>query len=103
MRLCSASLTVLQVEDTLFKVPRRTIENDSEIFKDMFSLPPTVQSTVIEGSCPEKPIVLEGILECDMMQLMRVLFPKSAPNRKKNDARIADPVYAAGTTESSKR
>ena len=65
----------MQVEDTLFKVPRRTFENDSEIFRDMFAMPPAEGRTV-EGACPEKPVYLEGIREEDMMQLMRVLFPR---------------------------
>ena len=64
------------MEDTVFKILRRTVENDSETFRDMFSLSDASQGQIMEGTCPETPIVLEGITKFEMEQLLTVLYPK---------------------------
>lgn len=48
----------IQVENCLFKVPRQTLEFQSKVFRDMFSLP---ASAVAEGSSDNNPIRLDGI------------------------------------------
>ncbi|KAJ3553446.1 hypothetical protein NM688_g3607 [Phlebia brevispora] len=66
----------LQVEQKLFKVLRRTFANDSEVFGGMF-LVPQGPNGEIEGSTAERPILLEGVKVNDMVQLLRVLYPKN--------------------------
>ena len=65
----------LQVEDTLFRVPRRYFEQESEIFRTMFQLP-VANDTAPDGSSNEKPLLLEGVNKEDFRQLLRVMFPE---------------------------
>ena len=65
-----------QVENQLFKVPRRNFANESEIFSDMFQLPaPTGEKHTLDGSSDEQPLRLEGIKKSDFLQLLRIIFP----------------------------
>lgn len=67
---------VYQVENQLFKVPRRNFAIESEIFSDMFQLPaPTVDGHVLDGSSDDQPLRLDGIKKSDFLQLLRVMFP----------------------------
>lgn len=61
------------VEDCLFRVPRDTLESQSDIFRDLFLLP--VQADKAEGYSDSNPIVLEGILKDEFQSLMKVLYP----------------------------
>lgn len=66
----------LQVEGTLFRVPRTQLESSSKIFRDMFLCPMGDGGRIPEGLSAEKPIHLEGIRENDMVQLLRILYPR---------------------------
>ena len=65
----------LQVEDMLFRVPRRYFEQESEIFRTMFQLP-VANDTAPDGSSNEQPLLLEGVNKEDFRQLLRVMFPE---------------------------
>jgi hypothetical protein len=66
-----------QVENQLFKVPRRNFAVESETFSDMLRLPaPTVDGKpLLDGSSDSQPLRLEGIKKFDFLQLLRVMFP----------------------------
>ena len=63
---------IVQVEDTLFKVPKRTFEENSEVFRNMFAIPCGANST--EGVSDDRPIVLQGIKLADFRTLLQVMF-----------------------------
>jgi hypothetical protein len=65
----------MQVENTLFRVPRHHFEQESEVFRDMFQLP-IAEDTTPDGCSDEQPLRLDGILKQDFRQLLRVMFPK---------------------------
>jgi hypothetical protein len=65
-----------QVENELFKVPRRNFAIESEIFSHMFDLPvPTTGGVSPDGSSEDQPLRLEGIKKSDFLPLLRVMFP----------------------------
>ncbi|GBE86157.1 hypothetical protein SCP_0900340 [Sparassis crispa] len=66
---------VFLVEGTLFKVTRRNLESDSEVFRDMFAMPVSGNATA-DGSDDEHPLRLEGVAKEDFAQLLRVIYPK---------------------------
>jgi hypothetical protein len=70
----------LQVEDTLFRVPRRYFEQESEIFRTMFQLP-VAKGIAPDGSSNEQPLLLEGVNKEDFRQLLRVMFPECVDSR----------------------
>lgn len=61
------------VEDYLFRVPRDTLESQSDVFRDLFLLP--IQADGAEGCSDTNPIVLEGIQREEFQSLMKVLYP----------------------------
>ncbi|THH26340.1 hypothetical protein EUX98_g7847 [Antrodiella citrinella] len=62
----------IAIEDHLFKVPRRTFENSSDVFCDMFAVPvPGGQPA--DGSCTEHPLLLTGATTEEFVQLLKVL------------------------------
>lgn len=63
-----------QVDDVLFKVPRRPFEHESEVFSAMFELPPVNGSYGAEGSSDDNPIKLEGVSEDEFRPLLWVMF-----------------------------
>ena len=65
----------MQVENRLFKVPRSTLESQSKVFRDMFSLPPPSRD-LLEGSSDEKPIHLHDIKADEFKLLLRALFTR---------------------------
>ncbi|KAJ2933536.1 hypothetical protein H1R20_g3548, partial [Candolleomyces eurysporus] len=66
---------VLQVEDTLHRIPRYHLETWSQIFKDMFELP---QVENADGSSDECPIILPGCTNDEFESLLTVLFTPGA-------------------------
>ncbi|KAI5988166.1 hypothetical protein EDD15DRAFT_2199112 [Pisolithus albus] len=58
------TLVTLQVEDHLFRVPRRILEAQCPVFQDMFSFPPPLDAEV-EGSSDEHPIVLPELVKAE--------------------------------------
>ncbi|KAI6103730.1 hypothetical protein EDD16DRAFT_1493486 [Pisolithus croceorrhizus] len=63
----------VQVEDSLFKVPREPFEKESEVFCDMFSLPQG-SSVVVEGTGDENPIRIDRTSKDDFEQLLKALL-----------------------------
>jgi hypothetical protein len=64
----------MQVEGTLFKVPRQPFVRTSEVFHDMFALP-IPEASSPEGSTDENPLFLEGVRKVDFHRLLKVIFP----------------------------
>jgi hypothetical protein len=65
-----------QVENELFKVPRRNFAVESEVFSHMFDLPvPSMGGHLPDGSGEDRPLRLEFIKKFDFIQLLRVMFP----------------------------
>ena len=64
-----------QVEDTHFKIPTMILEGESEVFKAMFTLPPSPGEEV-EGQSDDKPILLEGVKKDEFRSLLRLLYPR---------------------------
>ena len=64
----------LQVENTLFRVPRHRFEQESDVFRDMFQLP-VAENTIPDGYSDEQPLRLDGVAKEDFRQLLRVMFP----------------------------
>ncbi|KAK0459208.1 uncharacterized protein EV420DRAFT_308793 [Desarmillaria tabescens] len=69
---------VLQVEDTLFRVPKYQLVGKSEIFDSMLSLPQG--SNEPEGSSDDAPIKLSDISKTDFKSLLQVIYPRDAAN-----------------------
>ncbi|KDQ50884.1 hypothetical protein JAAARDRAFT_62915 [Jaapia argillacea MUCL 33604] len=67
---------IVQVERQLFQIPRRYFESDSEIFRDMFSVP-VPKGGSPDGSSIDHPLLLEGVKANDFCQLLRVMYPPS--------------------------
>ncbi|PBK74039.1 hypothetical protein ARMSODRAFT_906666 [Armillaria solidipes] len=66
-------IIVLQVEDTLFRVPKHHLVGKSEVFDSMLSLPQGENEP--EGISDEKPIQLAGIKKVDFEQLLQIIYP----------------------------
>ena len=73
--MCIADLIVLEVEDTIYVVNRKNLLDDSEFFRELFSLPPE-QGKPIEGSCLNCPLRVEGVKKTDMELLLRAVYPR---------------------------
>ncbi len=67
-------LSCLQVENRLFKVPRQIFIHQSQVFRDMFSLP-VPEGTKADGTSDDKPLKLDGIAAVDFIRLLRYLIP----------------------------
>ncbi|KAK2467422.1 hypothetical protein APHAL10511_000657 [Amanita phalloides] len=65
---------VFQAENRLFKVPRHVFLQQSQVFRDMFSLP-VPQDTKPEGMNDDSPLILSGVRAIDFSRLLRYLFP----------------------------
>jgi hypothetical protein len=65
----------MQVEDTLFRVPRSYLEEESEVFREMYQLP-IAENTTPDGCSDEQPLRLDGVKKEDFRQLLRVLIPR---------------------------
>ncbi|KAI6113531.1 hypothetical protein EV401DRAFT_1982808 [Pisolithus croceorrhizus] len=81
------TFVTLQVEDCLFRVPRQTLEAQSPVFRNMFSMPPP-PDVEVEGLSDEHPIVLpEPVKARDFKRLLKVLLPTGvfSPRLPKGD------------------
>ena len=65
-------MSLIQVENTLFKIPRYLLKNESPVFEDMFGMPHCGQS---EGSTDTAPIRLPHINVSDFERLLELLHP----------------------------
>ena len=64
------------MKDSLFRVPREPLEEESIAFADMFLLPQGEQ-VIVEGQSDENPIVLQGIEKDDFESLLKALLYRS--------------------------
>ena len=62
------------MEDKLFSVPRYEFVQSSDVFADMFLLPPG-PTTRSEGQDRDLPIVLEGYKKDEFACLLKVMYP----------------------------
>ncbi|KAN0081373.1 hypothetical protein V8E55_008997 [Tylopilus felleus] len=69
------TLVTIQVENCLFRVPRQSLQSQSRVFRDMFSLP---VSGVAEGSSDDNPIRLEGVSEEEFRRFLDVSLSTTA-------------------------
>jgi len=60
------------VEDCLFRVPQELLENHSELFRTMFTLPPGGEESE-EGRSESKPLYLDGVKKDDFRHFLSVL------------------------------
>jgi len=67
-------MIIFQVEGKLFKVPRKPFEDQSDVFKSMFTLPPG-HNAEVDGLTDDKPIHLDNIKKNDFRAFLQVLFP----------------------------
>jgi hypothetical protein len=59
----------MQVENNIFKVPKRYFENNSGIFRDILT------RDVDKDFSDEKPICLNAIKQVDFERFLAVLYP----------------------------
>ncbi|KAI6139538.1 hypothetical protein BKA82DRAFT_2972677 [Pisolithus tinctorius] len=52
------------VENCLFKIPRKPLEEESAVFRDMFRLPQP-KNKMMEGQNDARPLVLHGVSKDD--------------------------------------
>ncbi|KAF7309190.1 hypothetical protein MKEN_01121600 [Mycena kentingensis (nom. inval.)] len=72
----------LQVQNTLFQIPKSCLQQNSEIFAHMFEIPQPEagDGSTIQGQSDENPILLEGVSAADFKSLIKVLFPTCVLN-----------------------
>lgn len=61
------------MENKLFRVHRHFFTRESEVFRDMFSVP-TGQDEVAEGLSDDSPILLEGVQSVDFQRLLWLFY-----------------------------
>ncbi|KAK7679655.1 hypothetical protein QCA50_017367 [Cerrena zonata] len=67
-------IVYLLVEGYLYKLPKRTLIDNSETFRDMFSVPQS-DAVPAEGSSKDLPIRLDQIERVDFVPFLKILFP----------------------------
>ncbi|GJJ13323.1 hypothetical protein Clacol_007575 [Clathrus columnatus] len=65
--------SILSVENTYFKIPRRKLVSSSLVFKGLLTLSPDWN----EGKSEERPVVLEKVSSTDFERLLTYLYPLS--------------------------
>ncbi|KAF8627772.1 hypothetical protein AX17_006137 [Amanita inopinata Kibby_2008] len=65
---------IFLVESRLFKVAKYMFVEQSQIFRDMFTLP-TPKGVEPDGSSDKYPLLLEGVKSQDFVQLLKCLYP----------------------------
>ncbi|CAE6439416.1 unnamed protein product [Rhizoctonia solani] len=86
------TLIAIQVEDTLFNVHKYQLAK-SEAFSDRFKRPKEGDKPE-EGSSPEHPIVLRGVLDSDFTALLRVLYASHfSSNQPAPEAPLIIPAF----------
>jgi len=63
------------VQDRLFKVPRCYLEQESEVFGNMFQLPVS-EDAIADGTSDSHPLHLDGVNKDEFRQLLRVMHPR---------------------------
>jgi len=62
------------VENTLFTIHKYFFYRDSDVFRQMFLLPPP-PGEIVEGMSRDNPIRLYGVLAIDFERFLKVLYP----------------------------
>ena len=90
---CRGSPNLFQVENTLFKIPRSMLEDCSEIFRDMFLLPPQ-EDVSCDGSSDEQPLFLHGVCKAAFRRLLMAVEQwQEDDERKKYDSETARTLF----------
>lgn len=63
------------MEDTLFQVPRENLEEQSEVFKGLFTLP-AGENYEADGRSDEQPLLLEGVSVTEFRSFLTLLLPR---------------------------
>ncbi|XP_006461451.1 hypothetical protein AGABI2DRAFT_205241 [Agaricus bisporus var. bisporus H97] len=69
---------IFQVEDTLYRIPREYLSQESTIIRDMLQVPQSINSD-FEGSADSKPIILQQIKATPFRFLLKFLFNPDGP------------------------
>ncbi|KAF7309198.1 BTB domain-containing protein [Mycena kentingensis (nom. inval.)] len=77
----------LQVENTLFQIPKSCLQQYSEIFAHLFEVPQLEAKggSTIQGQSDENPIRLEGVTVVEFESLLKVIFPIKASENAQDD------------------
>ncbi|KAN0081368.1 hypothetical protein V8E55_008992 [Tylopilus felleus] len=65
------TLVTIQVENRLFRVPRQSLESQSRVFRDMFTLPANRDA---KGANDNNPIRLDGVTKEEFKRFLEVLL-----------------------------
>ncbi|KAG2015309.1 hypothetical protein CC2G_008592 [Coprinopsis cinerea AmutBmut pab1-1] len=65
---------IFRADDELFKVPALYFLTESQFFRDMFDLP-NPEGSIVDSTCKDKPLVLEGVRASELSALLRVMYP----------------------------
>ncbi|EIW74329.1 hypothetical protein CONPUDRAFT_67386, partial [Coniophora puteana RWD-64-598 SS2] len=85
-------LGIHTVENKLFRVPRVVLQESSDVFCDMFSLP-SGPNNGGEGESSKDPIVLDGVTVWDFKQLLRALHAEDPNQSEPNTIEAWVAVY----------
>ncbi|KAH6908564.1 hypothetical protein BKA70DRAFT_1481806, partial [Coprinopsis sp. MPI-PUGE-AT-0042] len=69
--------TTALVEGCLYSVPKQALTSQSTFFEEMFDIG---DQSSRDGGSDEEPIVLEGCTSADFECLLKVIYPRYAPN-----------------------
>ncbi|KAF7782847.1 hypothetical protein Agabi119p4_2223 [Agaricus bisporus var. burnettii] len=69
---------IFQVEDTLYRIPREYLSQESTIIRDMLQIPQSMDSDS-EGSADSKPIIIQQIKATSFRILLQFLFNLDGP------------------------
>ncbi|KAF9809200.1 hypothetical protein IEO21_07500 [Rhodonia placenta] len=84
----------LRVEDTLYKVPKAHLENGSELFRQMFTLPVS-EGCAADGTSDGTPLYLEGVAKTDFAAFLKAMFPRYALTSLEEDLFLAVDEWVA--------
>jgi BTB/POZ domain len=75
-----SDVSLVQVENVLFRLSRARLESLSPVFRDMFTVPPPTRNDKKgqEGTSDANPIVLEGYKSVDFERLIALVYPRFA-------------------------
>ncbi|EJD03042.1 uncharacterized protein FOMMEDRAFT_156407 [Fomitiporia mediterranea MF3/22] len=72
------TFVIFKVDDCLFRVPKHELEDQSHVFRDMFSMPSAKDSGDVEGTSDDNPICLDSVSREEFKLLLRMLYPLKA-------------------------
>jgi len=96
------TLVTIQLDDCLFRVPRHRFEKHSEVFRNMFSMPPGCDS-VREGGSDENPIHIAGVDKQSFKYFLEILYPPPTFSCPETEAPKDDKVRKGKKRKTSTR